>query len=97
LSRILPGGGTGLSPGEGSLITGWPDNVLLISAVTEEDGKSAIFHIRETAGKTAALNLINGMTGKSLICIPVDVTGEILQNGNLTVYPFENKFYRIAF
>ena len=42
------------------------DSWLPLSAVPEPDGKSCIVHLRETNGKIASLNLINGMTGENL-------------------------------
>ncbi len=97
LSRILPGGGTGHSPEKGSLITGWPENVLLISAVPEEGGKSAILHLRETGGKPAAIGLKNALSGQPMNCIPVDVAGEPLMNGACSMKPLESKFFRVIF
>ncbi|MCK7540522.1 MAG: hypothetical protein MZV63_61325 [Marinilabiliales bacterium] len=52
LTRILPGGGSGDELREGSFITGWPSNVILISARPDDGtGKSLIIHLRETGGQ----------------------------------------------
>jgi hypothetical protein len=97
LSRVLPGGGSGDTSPEKSLITGWPENILLVSAMPEQDGKSSVFHVREVAGQSVSFSLANGLTGKPLKIIPVDVTGEPLENGNLTLKPLETKFFRVYF
>jgi hypothetical protein len=93
----LPGGGAGDSSEEGSLLKGWPENILLVSAIPEQDGTSAIFHIREIAGESIVFSLTNRLNGKPLKSIPVDVTGEPLENVNLTLKPFETKFFRVYF
>jgi len=95
LTRVLPGGGTGDKVWEGSFITNWPDNVLLISAMPSEDGKSALLHVRETDGKIAQMKIVNSTTRKAINCVRVDVTGNALENGSLVVNPFENLFFRI--
>jgi hypothetical protein len=97
LTRILPGSGTGDNKWQGSFILGWPSNILLISAVPEADGKSCIAHLRETNGKIASLNLINGMNGKSMSAIEVDATGKPVLNPSLTISPLESRFFRILF
>jgi alpha-mannosidase len=97
LARVLPGGGATVSTMEGSLLKGWPDNLLLVSAIPEQDGKSAVFHVREIAGQSVSFSLTNGQTGTPLKSIPVDVTGEPLENVNLTLKPFETKFFRVYF
>jgi hypothetical protein len=97
LARVLPGGGSGDSTTDKSLISGWPDNILLVSALPEQDGKSSVVHVREIAGQSVSFSLANGLTGKPLKIIPVDVTGEPLEKGNLTLKPFESKFFRVSF
>jgi alpha-mannosidase len=97
LARVLPGGGKGDSNWSGSYITGWPDNVLLISAMPAEDGRSAILHVREIAGETGNLVLRSGVTGEVLTGTQVDVTGFPVQNGSAAIKPFESKFFRIQY
>jgi len=95
LTRIIPGEGTGVNKGEGSFITSWPSNVILITSEPTVDGKSLIIHLRETEGKTAELKLASGLTGKSLVIKEVDVIGDEITNGSLGIKPLESKFYRI--
>jgi hypothetical protein len=96
LTRVIPGSGSGDDNWEGSFITGWPSNILLISAEPAVDENSCIIHLRETNGKVATLNLINGLNGSSLKAIEVDVTGKPVLNPSLTIGPLESKFYRIV-
>ncbi len=97
LTRILPGEGTGINKTEGSLINGWPSNLVLISAEPSDDGKTAVLHLRETDGKMAILNLKSGITGQALSATEVDATGEPVQNPAANIGPLESKFFRITF
>ena len=97
LTRILPGSGTGDNKWEGSFITGWPPNIILVSAEPGADGKSFIVHLRETDGKNASMNLADGITGKQLQLKEVDVTGSPTLNSSANIGPLESKFYRVDF
>ena len=97
LTRVLPGSGTGDNNWEGSFITGWPSNILLISSEPVEDGKSCIIHLREMDGKETSLNLTNGLNGKVLSAVEVDVTGKPVLRPSQNIGPLESKFYRIVF
>ncbi|MHC1732606.1 MAG: glycosyl hydrolase family 38 [Bacteroidales bacterium] len=95
LTRILPGGGPGDGMKEGSFLEGWPEGLLIISAIPSADGESVILHVRETGGKEKALKLINGITGQPLRISEVDVTGKYVQKHSTVIKPLESKFYRI--
>ncbi len=95
LTRVLPGGGNGGSPWEGSWIGGWPDNILLISAMPEEEGAAAILHVRETEGKKTTLTLQPGNSREILSLTEVDVTGKQVPGGSSALAPFESKFFRV--
>jgi len=97
LTRILPGSGTGDNNWEGSFITGWPSNVLLISAEPDVNGKFCTIHLRETDKIETSLNLINGLNGKGLQFEEVDVTGKTVSNPTQKIGPLESKFFRIIF
>jgi hypothetical protein len=97
LARVLPGGGSGDQVWQASFIEGWPDNILLISAMPGGDGQSAILQLRETDGRECALALRNGFKGNPLTCIQVDVTGVTIKNGTNRIKPFETRFFRILF
>jgi alpha-mannosidase len=96
LSRILPGSGEGDNKSAGSFITGWPSNVILITAQPEADGKSFIIQIRETNGQNTQLNLTNGLNGKVLQTNEVDATGNPVINSTPDIGPLESRFYRIV-
>lgn len=97
LTRVLPGSGTGDNNWEGSFIAGWPLNVLLISSEPAADGKYCTVHLREIDGKETSLNLANGLNGKALSAVEVDVTGKPVLNPSLSIGPLESKFFRIIF
>ena len=95
LTRILPGEGTGDDKREGSFISGWPENVVLISAQPADNGKNILVHLRETGGKEVRLNLKNGLTGNQLEIVMADVTGTpVPENANI-ISPLESKFFLI--
>jgi alpha-mannosidase len=97
LTRVLPGSGTGDNNWEGSYITGWPSNILLVSAKPDADGKYCTLHLREISGKDTPLSLTNGLNGKGLSAVEVDVTGKPVSNQNLNIRPLESKFFKIIF
>jgi hypothetical protein len=95
LTRILPGSGPGDNNWEGSFISGWPENVLLVGIKPSADGKSCVIHLRETNGTKSFLELTNGLNGEILRAEEVDVTGKSVSNPTLNIGPLESKFYRI--
>jgi len=95
LSRILPGGGAGDKNREKSFITGWPDNVLLVSSLPDVETKNVILHVREIGGTATVLKLKNGLTGKDISLEQVDVLGTPVKTGSIKIKPFESKFFRI--
>ncbi len=97
LCRVQSGGGSGDSLRQGSFISGWPGNVLLISAIPEADGKSAILQLRETMGKRSELKLYNTLNGKVLSMEAVNVCGEKLLKDVPALEAYENRFFRIFF
>jgi alpha-mannosidase len=97
LTRVLPGSGQGDEDWQNSFIQNWPGNLLLISALPSEDGKSSIFHVREIAGREADFNITSGLNGSKLKCMQVDATGLPVQNGNTTILPLETKFFQVEF
>ncbi len=96
LTRILPGGGPGDNMQEGSFIEGWPEGLILISAIPSADGLSVILHVRETEGKEKTLHLVNGLTGQPLKIEEVDVTGRIAPRPSSVIKPFDSRFFRIG-
>jgi hypothetical protein len=97
LTRILPGSGTGDNNWEGFFITGWPSNILLISAEPDAGGNYFTVHLQEIDGIKTSLTLLNGLNGKALSAVEVDVTGKPVLNPPRTIGPLESKFFRIIF
>ncbi len=97
LARVLPAGNSNDVVRERSFITGWPDNLLLISAIPDADGKSAVLHVRETAGKSIDFNPQNGITGAALDIVQLNVIGNIIENAGIEIRPFESRFFRVHF
>ena len=95
LSRVIPGGGKGDNVWQGSIIQGWPSDVVLVSAIPSPDGKSVLLHLRETGNKPANLELILGLSGKKIKVTEVDVTGREVVNGSSSVGALESKFFRL--
>jgi hypothetical protein len=94
LSRILPGGGKGDNQWEGSFINGWPENILLVSAMPESEGKSIRLHVRETTGKEAAFNLTGTDKQPRKISV-INAAGEIIPNIKPVLKAYESRFLRI--
>jgi alpha-mannosidase len=95
LTRIIPGSGTGDNNHEGSFITGWPENVLLVSAQPDSDGRHIILHLRETGGIETTLTLKNGVTGKAFTITEVDPAGKEIQGNSQRIGPLESRFFSI--
>jgi len=95
LTRIIPGDGSGDNKWEGSFISGWPSNVILIFAEPSADENSVIVHLREMEGNQSELKLMNGISGKLLTINEVDVTGKPITNGSRSIGALESKFFRI--
>lgn len=96
LARLLPGGGAGEKNWEGSIIGGWPENVLLVSSRPGNDGNSFIFHVRETSGEDADLQSLNLGSDKSFNFSQVNVLGEYVIPGTVKLRPFEAKFLKLS-
>jgi hypothetical protein len=94
LTRIIPGDGPGDKMREGSFIEGWPENIILVSAMPSGDN-DLIIHVRETGRKETPMKLTNGFTGESLQMAETDVTGKIIPGGSTSIGPLESKFYLI--
>ena len=95
LTRIIPGSGPGDDKWEGSFISGWPADVVLVTAQPSSDGKSLLLHLRETGGKQTEFTLVNTLTGRSFIMHEVDVTGKAMATIRHGIGPLESKFFKI--
>jgi alpha-mannosidase len=94
LTRIIPGSGTGDNNWEGSFISGWPSNVLLVNSGIADDGKSCILHLRETNGQKATLGL-RLSDGMKVDLTEVDATGKPVSSTTPEIGPYESRFYKI--
>lgn len=92
LTRILPGGGSGDQMWEHSFISGWPENILLVSAKPGADGL-VVMHVREIVGEEADLSKLDFPNRKVITATRVDVTGKALTNGSFKLKPFESAFF----
>jgi hypothetical protein len=93
LTRILPGDGPGDDNKEASLITGWNENLLLISARPGSEKNHIIVHLREINGKKVIPELIYTKTGKPVKLIPANPTGEKTGDQNIAINPLESRFF----
>jgi hypothetical protein len=96
LARVLPGGGKGDKTWQRSIIDGWPENTLLVSAVPDPNGKSAILCIREIAGHSADLGSLKTDSNTKLNLQQVNVLGENIEGGSLHLNPLEVKFVKVS-
>ena len=95
LSRVFTGGGEGEQSWQKSIIQGWPDNVILVSSIPDENGNSCILHIREIEGKNADLKSIKLDNNKQLVIRQANVLGEEIIPGSVQLKPFETKFIKL--
>jgi alpha-mannosidase len=93
----MPGGGIGDEQTEASYLQGLPENLILISAMPEEDGKSAILLLRESGGRYADLQSLRGPNGKPLKLHRVDAAAFKTSNQGMTIKPYESVFIRVLF
>jgi hypothetical protein len=96
LTRVLPGNGTSINNWETSLITGWPENVILTNTFVGKDKNGIILQIRETEGKVADLSTLMLFNGKSASVTQVNAIGEPVNLGSSIMQPYSNAFYHIS-
>ena len=93
---MLPGGGKGGNKWQQSFISGWPENTLLVSCKPSKDGQSCTLHVRETSGKEADLNSLQGLNNSPLELTEINVLEERIPGGSLKLKPFDSKFIRLT-
>lgn len=96
LTRVLPGGGKGDKVWDKSLISGWPENVILTNAQPVEGKKAVILQLRETDGKSADLSSLMQESGAPFTIKQVNVLGDPVENGTLMLKPFGYSFYIVS-
>lgn len=95
LTRILPGGGTGEPVWQQSLISGWPENVILVNAQPVEGERAIILQIRETDGKPADLASLKQISGDRFKVNQVNAIGEHIPNGTSLLKSLGSGFYKL--
>lgn len=97
LARVLPGGSDSNSTSwEESIIDGWPENVILISAIPNKDGNSFILHVRETEGNSADLKTLKLSNNKTFKFTEVNVLNDEITQGSTELKPFGTKFFKVS-
>ncbi len=96
LARVLSGGGPGDDSWEASIISGWPENVILVSSRPAREGNAFLLHVRETAGRPADLESLKLMDHPSVTIREVNVLGEPVNPGSSRLKPLEAKFFRVS-
>ena len=96
-ARIKPAGKKSDGIYAKSLMTGIPENVLLVNTQIVEGENALIFHLREIAGEEAILALKFG-DGRKLKIERVNVLKEPANTGTKTgiIKPMESVFYKIS-
>ena len=106
LTRVLPASGKeNRNPGEQSFMGNIPQNLLLINAQPSEGSRGVVYHLRETAGRSAILNpmdlikqAVPGSGQKKFSASLCDAAGEEIRplTGDLTIKAFETVFIKLA-
>lgn len=91
--RVLPGGADNSAVAPTSLLTGFPDNILVITARPEEHPNSIRLQVRELAGRSTKLELQSH--DRKLKIEKVDILGRPMDEASV-VRAFESAFFRIS-
>jgi hypothetical protein len=95
LTRVLPGGGTGEPVWQKSLISGWPENVILVNARPVEDENGILLQVRETDGKPVDLASLKQISGTPFKITQVNAIGENISGGTTVLKPLGSGFYKL--
>jgi alpha-mannosidase len=99
LTRVMPAGVSGEYREAGmSVLSDFPENVLMVNARPGEDDKSILLHIRETDGSSVSFYPGSGVNG-SLKVAETNVLGQANGNGpvrEISLDPYETKFLKIS-
>ena len=98
LSRIMPPGvpAEEKSP-KNSILSGFPDNVLLVNASPAADDNGILLHLRETGGRSVSF-IPQSSLKNSLLITETNVLGEPYEKGllrEITLNPYETKLISI--
>jgi len=93
--RVLPPGTSDVNEPMGSILKGFPDNVLLINAKPGAEDRSIILQMRELDGKETPIQLFD-IQDQALSLQKVNVIGDPIEgNQSLLMHPYENAFFLI--
>jgi hypothetical protein len=95
LTRVLPGGGSGDRVWGKSLVTNWPENVLLVNTIPVKGENAVFLQIRETGNKQADLGLLKQESGASFKVVRVNAIGEEISGGHV-LKPLGIGFFRLS-
>lgn len=95
LTRVLPGGGTGEPVWQKSLISGWPENVILVNARPAEDENGIFLQVRETDGKPVNLASLKQISGTPFKITQVNAIGDNISGGTTVLKPLGSGFYKL--
>ncbi|MGE5394163.1 MAG: glycoside hydrolase family 38 C-terminal domain-containing protein [Candidatus Saccharibacteria bacterium] len=96
LTRVLPGGGKGDQQWQKSLISGWPENIILVNAQPVEQERAVIIQVREISDKMADMASLKQDSGKPLSVTQVSATGETLAGGSAVLKPYGSGFFKLS-
>lgn len=96
LSRVLPGGGKGDAVWQQSLVSGWPENIVLVDAQPLEGEKAVILQVRETGGKTADLTSLKQGSGKPFVVSQINAVGDAVDNGSTILKAYGSGFFKLS-
>lgn len=95
-ARVLPAAKKSGLP-EASLLSGWPDNILLVATYPGENEREVIFHVRELTGMPTKLELYSSMGKKMLKIKKTNLLGNPLKSKDIIIKPYETTFYKSKF
>jgi len=93
LTRVIPGNGSGGGKEEGSFISGWPSDIILVSSCPLDKTGTLLIHVRETEGQKSSIKLRNDFTGKDMLITESDATGRVIEGGSTELKAYESKFF----
>lgn len=96
LTRVLSGGGKGDNQWQKSMISGWPENIILVNAQPLEHERAVLIQVRETSGKTADMRVLRQGSGKSFTVSQVSATGEPVAEGQAVLKPYGSGFFKLT-
>ena len=97
-ARVLPPGKPIKTEHNGSILSGFPENVLLVNSRPGDEINSVVLQLRELDGKICNLT-IRDKNGKMVLLEKVNVLGLpfVQEKGKPDIGAFENAFFKVRF